>query len=87
MESSLVDHREITLQAVKLRYNDEKFHGVSGTEVMSAEELYNMLGVQEHTLVGSDELSVRFKNTKDLIMSPSRNHPAAAAARYYTTAL
>lgn len=33
MEGSVVDHRDITLQAVKQRYSDEKYHCVSDIDV------------------------------------------------------
>ncbi|XP_013409126.1 cyclin-F [Lingula anatina] len=72
MEGSLVDHREVKLQAVKQRYTEEKFYKISEFEMMGCDELCAVLGVDEHLFIGR-ELRIRFKTTKDLIMSPSRN--------------
>lgn len=71
MEGSVVDHRDVKLQSVKLRYADEKFYKVSEIPIMSYEELCVMLGVTEHILQGCD-VRVKFKNDDELILSPSR---------------
>lgn len=67
----MVDHRDVKLQAVKLRYGEEKFHKVSEIPIMSYEELCAMLGVTEHILQGTD-VCVKFRNADELILSPSR---------------
>ncbi|XP_067671880.1 cyclin-F-like [Haliotis asinina] len=71
MEGSVVDHRDITLQAVKQRYSDEKYHCVSSIDIMSYEQLCSIMGVTEHVLHGTD-VKLRFKNADELIVSPSR---------------
>ncbi|OWF42166.1 cyclin-F-like isoform X2 [Mizuhopecten yessoensis] len=71
LEGSVVDHRDVTLQAVKLRYSDKKFMEVSEMEIMSYEELCAMLGVTDHIQQGLD-VCVKFKNDDQLILSPSR---------------
>lgn len=71
LEGSVVDHRDVKLQAVKLRYGEEKFHKVSEIPIMSYEELCSMLGVTEHILQGTD-VCVKFRNADELILSPSR---------------
>ncbi|XP_061174985.1 cyclin-F-like isoform X2 [Saccostrea echinata] len=71
LEGSVVDHRDVKLQAVKLRYAEEKFYKVSEIPIMSYEELCAMLGVTEHILQGSD-VCVKFRNADELILSPSR---------------
>lgn len=71
LEGSVVDHRDVKLQSVKLRYADEKFYKVSEIPIMSYEELCVMLGVTEHILQGCD-VRVKFKNDDELILSPSR---------------
>ncbi|KAK3092007.1 hypothetical protein FSP39_024406 [Pinctada imbricata] len=71
LEGSVVDHRDVTLQAVKLRYSEEKLYKVSEMSIMSYEELCAMLGVTEHILQGTD-VRVKFKNSDELILSPSR---------------
>ncbi|XP_069123772.1 cyclin-F-like isoform X2 [Argopecten irradians] len=71
LEGSVVDHRDVTLQAVKLRYSDKKFMEVSEMEIMSYEELCTMLGVTDHIQQGLD-VCVKFKNDDELILSPSR---------------
>ncbi|XP_060084118.1 cyclin-F-like [Ylistrum balloti] len=71
LEGSVVDHRDVTLQAVKLRYSDKKFLEVSEMEIMSYEELCAMLGVTDHIQQGLD-VCVKFKNDDQLILSPSR---------------
>lgn len=71
LEGSVVDHRDVKLQAVKLRYGEEKFHKVSEIPIMSYEELCAMLGVTEHILQGTD-VCVKFRNADELILSPSR---------------
>ncbi|ESO84228.1 hypothetical protein LOTGIDRAFT_108005 [Lottia gigantea] len=71
LEGSVIDHREITLQAVKQKYSDEKFHNVSSIDIMNYEELCNMLGVTDFYLNGFD-LKLRFRNYDELIVSPCR---------------
>ncbi|XP_033757266.1 cyclin-F-like isoform X2 [Pecten maximus] len=71
LEGSVVDHRDVTLQAVKLRYSDKNFMEVSEMEIMSYEELCAMLGVTDHIQQGLD-VCVKFKNDDQLILSPSR---------------
>lgn len=71
LEGSVVDHRDVKLQAVKLRYGEEKFHQVSEIPIMSYEELCAMLGVTEHIVQGTD-VCVKFRNADELILSPSR---------------
>nr|KAG5713603.1 hypothetical protein BaRGS_024651 [Batillaria attramentaria] len=71
LEGSVVDHRSVTLQAVKQRYSDDRFHRVAEIEIISYEELCNMLGVTDHILHGSD-IKLKFRNTEELIVSPSR---------------
>ena len=71
LEGSVVDHRDVKLQSVKLRYADEKLYKVSEIQIMSYEELCVMLGVTEHILQGCD-VRVKFKNDDELILSPSR---------------
>ncbi|XP_052068580.1 cyclin-F-like isoform X1 [Mytilus californianus] len=71
LEGSVVDHRDVKLQSVKLRYAEEKFYKVSEIQIMSYEELCIMLGVTEHILQGCD-VRVKFKNDDELILSPSR---------------
>lgn len=68
---SVIDHRSVTLQAVKQRYSDDRFHRVAEIEIISYEELCSMLGVTDHILQGSD-IKLKFRNTEELIVSPSR---------------
>ncbi|XP_050393058.2 cyclin-F isoform X1 [Patella vulgata] len=71
LEGSVIDHREITLQAVKQKYGEEKFFQVSSIEIMNYEELCSMLGVTDFYLNGFD-LKLRFRNYDELIVSPCR---------------
>ena len=67
----MVDHRDVTLQAVKQRYADEDCCKVSEIEIISYKELCKLLGVTHHFVNGSD-IHVRFCNDDELIVSPSR---------------
>ncbi|KAL5019100.1 hypothetical protein ScPMuIL_004822 [Solemya velum] len=69
LEGSMVDHRDITLQAVKQRYSDEKLHNVGDVEIMSYEELCMLLGVTDHVVQGTD---VKLQNEDELNISPSK---------------
>lgn len=71
LEGSVVDHRDITLQAVKQRYADDDCCRVSEIEIISYKELCRLLGVTHHFVHGSD-IHVRFRNDDELIVSPSR---------------
>ncbi|PVD38359.1 hypothetical protein C0Q70_00973 [Pomacea canaliculata] len=71
LEGSVVDHRSVTLRAVKQRYSDDRFHRVAEIEIISYEELCTMLGVTDHILQGAD-IKLKFRNTDELIVSPSR---------------
>ncbi|KAL5019099.1 hypothetical protein ScPMuIL_004821 [Solemya velum] len=70
LEGSMVDHRDITLQAVKQRYSDEKLHNVGDVEIMSYEELCMLLGVTDHVVQSTD---VKFQNEYELNISPSKS--------------
>ena len=68
----MVDHREMVLQAVKQRYQADKFCGVGATIAMSHTELCNILGVSEEVVAMGDateELKLDCA-VNDLIMSP-----------------
>ncbi|WAQ97413.1 CCNF-like protein [Mya arenaria] len=71
LEGSVVDHRDVTLQAVKQRYADDDCCRVSEIEIISYKELCKMLGVTHHFVNGMD-IHVRFRNDDELIVSPSR---------------
>lgn len=71
LEGSVVDHRDITLQAVKQRYADDDCCKVSEIEIISYKELCRLLGVTHHIVNGTD-IHVRFRNDDELIVSPSR---------------
>ncbi|KAH3860757.1 cyclin-F-like isoform X2 [Dreissena polymorpha] len=70
LQGSFVDHRDVTLQAVKQRYADEDCCKVSEIEIISYKELCKLLGVTQHFVNGSD-IHVRFRNDDELIVSPS----------------
>ncbi|KAL3876589.1 hypothetical protein ACJMK2_034420 [Sinanodonta woodiana] len=72
LEGSVVDHRDITLQAVKQRFANEQFYKVSEIEIISYKQLCGLLGVTEHILHGRD-VRVKFRNLDELIVSPSRS--------------
>ncbi|KAL4239671.1 hypothetical protein ACF0H5_000477 [Mactra antiquata] len=71
LEGSVVDHRDVTLQAVKQRYADEDCCKVSEIEIISYKELCKLLGVTHHIVHGLD-IHVRFRNDDELIVSPQR---------------
>lgn len=71
LEGSVVDHRDVTLQTVKLRYAGEDCCQVSAIEIISYKELCKSLGVTQHIVNGPD-IHVRFRNDDELIVSPSR---------------
>ncbi|KAL5018853.1 hypothetical protein ScPMuIL_004575 [Solemya velum] len=70
-EGAVVDHRDITLEAIKQRYSEEQFHRVGETEIMNYAELCLLLGVTEHIVDGPD-VRVKFRNEDELVVSPSK---------------
>ncbi|CAH1794347.1 unnamed protein product [Owenia fusiformis] len=73
-EGSMVDHRDIILQAVKQRYSDEQFSNVSNIEILTARELCQALGLSDLSSPDND-VRIYLHGAKDLIASPSRgNH-------------
>ncbi|KAI0214735.1 Cyclin-F [Lamellibrachia satsuma] len=72
LANAMVDHREMVLQAVKQRYQADKFCGVGATVAMSHTELCSILGVSEEVVAMGDateELKLDCA-VNDLIMSP-----------------
>ncbi|XP_045213462.1 cyclin-F-like isoform X2 [Mercenaria mercenaria] len=71
LEGSVVDHRDVTLQAVKQRYADDDCCRVSEIEIISYKDLCKSLGVTHHIVHGMD-IHVRFRNDDELIVSPQK---------------
>jgi len=77
-DSSMVDHREVVLQAVKTRYADEKYLSVSETVIMNQNELKSLLGVEDLIMTKPKPFVPISSNSCQaaLIMSPSRGKSA-----------
>lgn len=71
-EGVVIDHRDVVLQAVKLRYGSERFHSVSQIMVPNFENVCSRLGMASEHQIGDPNYRRKCRNTKDLIMSPSR---------------
>ncbi|XP_064617848.1 cyclin-F-like isoform X2 [Liolophura sinensis] len=71
LDGAMIDHREVTLQAVKQRYSDDRFQKVGEIKMMTTEELYCQLGITEESLSLSKHKQ-KLRKTEELIVSPSR---------------
>ncbi|GFR58805.1 cyclin-F-like [Elysia marginata] len=72
LEGSEVDYRDTKLQAVKTRYADPNRFSISKIQIIRHKELCKRLGVAKLVTRGRDTKAIKFRNTDELIMSPSR---------------
>ncbi|KAK3709161.1 hypothetical protein RRG08_030841 [Elysia crispata] len=73
LEGSEVDYRDTKLQAVKTRYADPNRFSISKIKIIRHSELCKRLGVAKLVTRGRDTKAIKFRNTDELIMSPSRS--------------
>ncbi|CAI9720459.1 cyclin-F-like isoform X2 [Octopus vulgaris] len=71
-EGVVIDHRDVVLQAVKLRYSNENFDKVSDRTIPHYGDVCSRLGMASQQQISDPNHRRKCKNTKDLIMSPSR---------------
>ncbi|GFO18567.1 cyclin-f-like [Plakobranchus ocellatus] len=72
LDGSEVDYRDTKLQAVKTRYADPNRYCISKIKIIHHKELCKRLGVAKLITRGAETKAVKFLNTDELIMSPSR---------------
>ncbi|GAB1600395.1 cyclin-F-like isoform X2 [Argonauta hians] len=71
-EGVVIDHRDVVLQAVKIRYSNEKFGKVSDKTIPQCSDVCSRLGIACQQQISDPNHRRKCRNTKDLIMSPSR---------------
>lgn len=78
-DGSPVDHRDAKLQAVWSRYDTNELCKASRMDSLCLEKLWAFLGVSNNECSQSDSTGeLRFRNTANLIASPSLKHTACS---------